>query len=346
MTYRELARRAGYSASALSAAASGQALPTLDVMLAYVGACGADTGNWQRRWQELSVAGQNGNPDAPAEPGGEPLDGQVDQSAPVTVALKAPPKAPPLDPPERGKRHRKLIQPVHFGLAPIILATAAIITYSILNSASHHSLIITRPTATAPQPAVPSSSPVTPPRRVRPTASVKPQVQPTAGVSRKPVSQSSPVQGPLVRFDFEQPDETWGVFWGGQVATGEITSSVAYRGTHSYQVTITGATESKGYSAFGVDHGLTGLHAGMRVTVHLRSSNSGATEVRFFAMNFVSGVVWAPQNATGDIPLPPGSGWSTMTWTVPAVDQLHAIGIQFRSSTDAPLVVAIDDISW
>jgi transcriptional regulator with XRE-family HTH domain len=59
MTYRELARRAGYSASALSAAASGQALPTQDVLLAYVGACGAETKGWERRWHELLAAGRD-----------------------------------------------------------------------------------------------------------------------------------------------------------------------------------------------------------------------------------------------------------------------------------------------
>src|SRR2546423_8902244 len=39
-SYRALARRAGYSAAALSAAASGASLPPLSVTLAYVGACG------------------------------------------------------------------------------------------------------------------------------------------------------------------------------------------------------------------------------------------------------------------------------------------------------------------
>jgi transcriptional regulator with XRE-family HTH domain len=37
-SYRELARRARYSASALSAAASGKLLPTLEVTLAYAAA--------------------------------------------------------------------------------------------------------------------------------------------------------------------------------------------------------------------------------------------------------------------------------------------------------------------
>jgi tetratricopeptide (TPR) repeat protein len=63
--YRTLARRAGYSASALSAAASGRVLPSLAVTLAYVGACDGDTGEWERRWIEVAAT-----IDTPPAPGG------------------------------------------------------------------------------------------------------------------------------------------------------------------------------------------------------------------------------------------------------------------------------------
>ncbi|WP_449349217.1 nSTAND1 domain-containing NTPase [Streptomyces shaanxiensis] len=55
-TYRAMAARAGYSAPTLSAAAAGERLPTLPVLLAYVTACGGDPGEWERRWRE-AVAG-------------------------------------------------------------------------------------------------------------------------------------------------------------------------------------------------------------------------------------------------------------------------------------------------
>ncbi len=55
-TYRTLARTAGYSATTLSEAASGRRLPTLDVVLAYVGACGGDPAQWHRRWCEVDAA--------------------------------------------------------------------------------------------------------------------------------------------------------------------------------------------------------------------------------------------------------------------------------------------------
>ncbi|MFI9551253.1 helix-turn-helix domain-containing protein [Nonomuraea endophytica] len=49
-SYRALETRAGYSASALSAAAAGERLPSLPVTLAYVGACGGDMVAWEHRW--------------------------------------------------------------------------------------------------------------------------------------------------------------------------------------------------------------------------------------------------------------------------------------------------------
>ncbi|WP_052681794.1 helix-turn-helix domain-containing protein [Saccharothrix sp. ST-888] len=55
-TYRALAAVAGYSATTLSDAAGGVRQPSLDVTLAYVGACGGDTALWERRWHELDRA--------------------------------------------------------------------------------------------------------------------------------------------------------------------------------------------------------------------------------------------------------------------------------------------------
>ncbi|MFF7160576.1 helix-turn-helix domain-containing protein [Streptomyces sp. NPDC008086] len=52
ITYRTLARRAGYSVTTLSQAAAGERLPTLPVALAYAQACGADLALWEARWKE------------------------------------------------------------------------------------------------------------------------------------------------------------------------------------------------------------------------------------------------------------------------------------------------------
>ncbi|MGW1055789.1 nSTAND1 domain-containing NTPase [Streptomyces sp. NPDC002521] len=61
--YRELGRRAHYSAGTLSDAASGRRLPSLQVTLAYVRACDGDTEEWERRWYAL--AGELADQSAP-----------------------------------------------------------------------------------------------------------------------------------------------------------------------------------------------------------------------------------------------------------------------------------------
>jgi serine/threonine protein kinase len=62
-TYRELARRAHYSASVLSVAAAGHRLPTWDVTLAFVTACGGDADEWRERWTTLYTTLQTAHPD-------------------------------------------------------------------------------------------------------------------------------------------------------------------------------------------------------------------------------------------------------------------------------------------
>jgi hypothetical protein len=54
-TYRALARRALFAPSVLSTAASGMTLPTLEVTLAYARACGADTTEWRKRWEDVAA---------------------------------------------------------------------------------------------------------------------------------------------------------------------------------------------------------------------------------------------------------------------------------------------------
>src|SRR5690242_579251 len=52
-TYRELSRRAHYSAATLSEAAGGRKLPSLAVTVAFATACGADPAEWQARWRAV-----------------------------------------------------------------------------------------------------------------------------------------------------------------------------------------------------------------------------------------------------------------------------------------------------
>lgn len=55
-TYRDMARSAMHSPSVLSSAASGTRLPTLQVTLGFVAACGGDREQWRRRWMEAMNA--------------------------------------------------------------------------------------------------------------------------------------------------------------------------------------------------------------------------------------------------------------------------------------------------
>ncbi len=64
-TYRELSRRAHYSAAALSEAAGGRKLPSLAVTKAYVKACDADPEEWVRRWHEVAESAPHGGNDSP-----------------------------------------------------------------------------------------------------------------------------------------------------------------------------------------------------------------------------------------------------------------------------------------
>ncbi|MFI6099560.1 helix-turn-helix domain-containing protein [Lentzea sp. NPDC051213] len=64
-TYRELSRRAHYSAAALSEAAGGRKLPSLAVTKAYAKACDADPDEWARRWREVADTQPQPDNDSP-----------------------------------------------------------------------------------------------------------------------------------------------------------------------------------------------------------------------------------------------------------------------------------------
>ncbi|NUT96041.1 MAG: transcriptional regulator [Saccharothrix sp.] len=66
-SYREMARRAHYSSSALADAAGGRRLPSLDITLAYVRACEGDEEQWRRRWQDAAAESAREVPEPMAE---------------------------------------------------------------------------------------------------------------------------------------------------------------------------------------------------------------------------------------------------------------------------------------
>ncbi|MFG2996949.1 XRE family transcriptional regulator [Streptomyces sp. NPDC048340] len=71
--YRDLSSRAHYSVATLSGAAAGRRLPSLDVTLSYVRACGGDAGEWERRWHEVAAElALDGTPSPDPGPGPGP----------------------------------------------------------------------------------------------------------------------------------------------------------------------------------------------------------------------------------------------------------------------------------
>lgn len=80
-TYRSLAQKAGFGATTLGEAAGGVRFPSLDVTLAYVGACSGDAAAWEERWQEVNRL----------------LSGPVEEVGEADQAAQAP--ALPADPP-------------------------------------------------------------------------------------------------------------------------------------------------------------------------------------------------------------------------------------------------------
>ena len=78
-SYRKLAKQAHYSPSALSQAANGRSMPSLEVTRGFVRACGGDVAEWERRWHELNVA------DIP--------DGEREHDLPASDLLEQPARA-------------------------------------------------------------------------------------------------------------------------------------------------------------------------------------------------------------------------------------------------------------
>jgi len=80
---RVMSRTAHYSHTALSSVTSGGRLPSLDLTLAFVGACGGDESEWQARWHQVS--GRIGAEDG-EEPPAQPADGRRRRRWLITVA--------------------------------------------------------------------------------------------------------------------------------------------------------------------------------------------------------------------------------------------------------------------
>lgn len=159
-------------------------------------------------------------------------------------------------------------------------------------------------------------------------------------------ARSSAASGPAVRVGFERPTDDWVTLYGSQVAQARTTGSMAFEGTHSLLMTVTGASASRGYSAVGTTHGIADVRPGTKITFHLWVPGPQAGGVRFFVQDSHFRPVWAPETGDTEVHLPVTAGWSTVTWTVPRADRVHTIGMQVWSEYDTPILVGLDAISW
>lgn len=91
-SYRVLASATNYGISTLSEAAKGESLPTLQVTLKYVEACGGDVDEWAARWEAVSQAVKSSGTAAGGSPLGEATGGpQAGPAMPLEDAVAGQP---------------------------------------------------------------------------------------------------------------------------------------------------------------------------------------------------------------------------------------------------------------
>ena len=169
----------------------------------------------------------------------------------------------------------------------------------------------------------------------------------TRHAARRPVSRPSPPPAPkparsprhpgLVPrglISFEDGTDGWKPLFGSIRAS--QTTQVAYSGSHSLLIT----TRST-YSAVGVERGLADLRPGDKVTFHIYADGQRGGSVLPFAERWNQ-----PEDLADQVQLPSHPGWLTLTWVVPSVSGVDAIGIQVVHHGSGPLTLAIDALTW
>ena len=153
--------------------------------------------------------------------------------------------------------------------------------------------------------------------------------------SPKP-SRSATQPGPVPRglISFENGTDGWKPMFG-SIRSAQ-TTQVAFSGSDSLLITARGT-----YSAVGVETGLAGLRPGDKVTFHIYSDGQKGGSVLPFAERWNH-----PEDLADNVPLPSHPGWFTVTWVVPSVAQVDAIGIQVVHHGSGPLTLAIDALTW
>ena len=179
-------------------------------------------------------------------------------------------------------------------------------------------------TSHAPRP--PAASPSPPPATRSPT----PPPSPKPSRSPKTTRRVSPGL-----ISFENGTDGWMKFFGSIRVS--RTTRVAYSGAHSLLITTRSSD-----SAVGVENGsVARLRPGDKVTFHIYSDGQSGASVKPFAEQHLH-----PEALTAQVQLPSRRGWFSLTWVVPSVARVDAIGVQILYNGSGPLTLAIDALSW
>ena len=165
------------------------------------------------------------------------------------------------------------------------------------------------------------------PRARHPVAAGVPASKP----SRSP---THPGLAPPGLISFENGADGWKPLFGN--VRSAPTTQVAYSGSHSLLITARST-----YSAVGVENGLADLRPGDKVTFHIYAEGQHGGSVLPFAERWNR-----PEVLADKVQLPSHPGWLTVTWVVPSVPEVNAIGLQIVQHGSGPLTLAIDALTW
>lgn len=168
-------------------------------------------------------------------------------------------------------------------------------------------------------------------------AQLHPPAPSSASSPPSPKPSRSPKQPGLVPrglISFEGGADGWKPLFGS--IRSSQTTQVAYNGTHSLLIT----TRST-YSAVGVENGLADLRPGDKITFHIYSDGQNGGSVLPFAERWNQ-----PEDLADKVQLPSHPGWFTLTWVVPPVSEVDAIGLQVVHHGSGQLTLAIDALTW
>lgn len=161
---------------------------------------------------------------------------------------------------------------------------------------------------------------------------------PTGGSA--PVARSGGGAGAVAvasaRVSFEDGDDDWGAFYGGDKLVHTVTTQVAYDGTHSLLLTTDPGNDDA--CAIGTDR-TPGLTAGAVVTLHIWYGGQGHGEIRPFVQD-----THYDNHFQSTTPLR-ATGWTTVTFTIPNI-AFKGIGFQIDNTGSGNLVLALDAVNW